>query len=272
MAKMTKQQQEKLDNAFARAVIHHQVAEARALIEKGASPNMRGPNMVPLFHVPIYENDIEMVKLMLEYDVLDIPDAQGYTALNVAVGSSRHRILEVLLEAGLLVNDCPDLEVMWDEVPKNEKARRLMGTKPIHVAVSSEVTPESIEVFDILVREGADINALNNYGETPLHVASRAYWTKRLVDQDANLQARTTMGWTPAHCAAAFVNPEVLKALSDAGASLDAKNYAGDTVIEYMRQCPGPDFQALIAEYDQAKLTESLPQATKQKGKGGMRL
>ena len=59
---------------------------------------------------------------------------------------------------------------------------------------------EVLEAVRLLVEEGNDVNAANYRGETPLHGAAfrgANNVVEYLVQQGAQLDARTTQGWTP---------------------------------------------------------------------------
>ena len=76
---------------------------------------------------------------------------------------------------------------------------------------------------------GADPNARDDYGFTPLHRAAVFSETPEvitaLVNAGADLNARTEFGLTPLHRAAAFSQtPEVVTALVNAGADPNARD------------------------------------------------
>ena len=90
--------------------------------------------------------------------------------------------------------------------------------------------------------QGADPNARDKYGVTPLH---RAAWKSEtpavvnaLLDAGADLSARDKKyGATPLHRAAAFSKtPEVVKVLLDAGADPKARTKDGRTAFDFIEQ------------------------------------
>ena len=81
--------------------------------------------------------------------------------------------------------------------------------------------------------QGADVNAMNNYGMTSLHFAAGNNKNKNidvvkfLMSKGADVNAKSDegWGWTPLHLAAAYnKNVEVAKFLVSQGANVDAKN------------------------------------------------
>ncbi|USQ94625.1 ankyrin repeat domain-containing protein [Caulobacter sp. RL271] len=84
-----------------------------------------------------------------------------------------------------------------------------------------------------LVAQGADLEARDTYGRTPLH-AHAGNWQGRidtLLDLGADIQATDKDADTPLHKAAKSANPEAVKALLARGAKVGALNTAGLTPL-----------------------------------------
>ena len=91
------------------------------------------------------------------------------------------------------------------------------------------------------LKERADPNARNRYGETPLHLAAKFSEKPGVVavlkKAGVDLKARDKKGRTPLHTVAVFgERPEVVKALIRAGADLDARDKRGRTPLEFARK------------------------------------
>lgn len=256
------------------AIGNNDLVGARKALEAGATMNIKvGKDETPLFQAAIYAQDSDVLKLFIEFDAWDMPNYRGELALHIATAISSPEMVEILLTHGYGANDCTDIGSQWDGLAKTEHGQRMAGSKALHIAVSTEPTEEAIQCFELLLKHGADIHAVNNHGETPLHTCTDPYWTSRLIELGANIHAKTVQGHTPAHCAAIQDSSAVLEVLHEAGASLDVENYQGSTPIEYMRGHPHSAYHTMIAEYEQAKLKASVPQANKSAiKKGGVRL
>lgn len=60
--------------------------------------------------------------------------------------------------------------------------------------------PGNLEITKYLIEHGANIEAIDNEGKTPLILSSfngKMEVTKYLVEKGANLEAKKNNGWTP---------------------------------------------------------------------------
>ena len=126
------------------------------------------------------------------------------------------------------------------------------GSTPLHFASARARDPR---VVPLLVRAGAEVNALSASGETPLHVAARR------TDNPATIVAlieagaepgvwsrgiHSSYGWTPLHVAVeGNRNPAVTAALIEAGADVRARQEDGPTPLHDART---PEAVALLLE------------------------
>ena len=100
----------------------------------------------------------------------------------------------------------------------------------LHVAAFEN----DMEAARWLIANGAEVNAKNKYGFTPLYLAvlnSAAEVAKLLIDNSAEVNAKDKYGRTPLHFAAAENAAEVAKLLIANGAEVNAKAEYGDTPL-----------------------------------------
>jgi ankyrin repeat protein len=93
----------------------------------------------------------------------------------------------------------------------------------LHVAVRCHLA----EMVEWVLAEGADPKLKDQYGRTPLHLATRAEIAKLLLDKGADLEAKDSSGWTPLHSAASGGWVEVVKWLLSKGANPEAEDNQG---------------------------------------------
>ena len=105
---------------------------------------------------------------------------------------------------------------------------------PPQTILSRAVDTGNVELLEIAIREGADVNAKNEYGSTPLHKSARhgrLEVARALIDKGADVNAKNDDGSTPLLLSAENGRLEVVRALIEAGADVNAKNEYGSTPL-----------------------------------------
>lgn len=88
-----------------------------------------------------------------------------------------------------------------------------------------------IEVAQMLIQKGADVNARSKHGYTPLHQAAefnKANMSKLLIDNGADVNAQNDEGVTPLLFSPSLDN---LKVLMDNNANKNAQDNKGNSVF-----------------------------------------
>ena len=98
------------------------------------------------------------------------------------------------------------------------------GWTPLHHAVCNQVRKG--ELVELLISKGAKVNAKDSGGLTPLHLTGWHGWNneeaaKALIKNGADLNAKDNEGFTPSHIANTWSAWGVVDVLADAGAELD---------------------------------------------------
>lgn len=85
----------------------------------------------------------------------------------------------------------------------NTRLKNKYGQTPLHLTISTDIDSDWVDMVERLIKNGADINAQTNQGDTILHLAvnmKKDAWTKTLLERYGaliNLNIKNEKGWTP---------------------------------------------------------------------------
>jgi ankyrin repeat protein len=160
---------------------------------------------------------------------LDKKDKDGNTTLHIAVLNGNYPVTEALLSKGINVN-----------------TRNYSGNTPVHTGILSEKV--NLQVINLLLDSGADINATNNQDQTPLILASsRESNTMEFEDQINLVEMLINRGAAPdavdkfkanaLHYAAFNGKPlKVVEILADSVNDIDTQTIHGFTPYDLAAQ------------------------------------
>ncbi|KAJ5610667.1 hypothetical protein N7510_007386 [Penicillium lagena] len=171
----------------------------------------------------------------------------GNTALHLAVEWKRPRIILFLIEKGASIdipNDDGITPLQLAASMDNCEAISLLLQRCAKVEARSLTGPTALQfaawkrhwvAFDLLIIGGADINVWNKQGETLLHEQARYSFSialaSKLLEQGANIEARTSQGHTPLQYAAMSGNKVMFYYLLNRGAKIDVETAKGETLL-----------------------------------------
>jgi ankyrin repeat protein len=200
-------------------------------------------------HEAIEEGDIEAVKQQLAEGADVNAGPEKITPLHYAAQGGEMEIVELLISKGADVNaknyerktplDSAILFAPQRGHPKHTKIADLLrkhGGK--HGTIYGAADGGDIEGVKEFLAAGADVNAKNYLGRTPLYWATNttAGGHKEIVElliaKGADVNAKTIDGVTPLHNAAEWGHKEVGEILIAEGADVNAKNNLGDTPLD----------------------------------------
>lgn len=125
------------------------------------------------------------------------------------------------------------------------------GFQPIHLL---DMYPEE-EILNLLLANGADINAVNDDGVTILHIVTDPDAVPLLVERGAKLEARDKDGWTPLIMQTNNQEngPDVVAALLAHGADPNAEGNGGQTALSFARETGDQSFFEVLTQFGASK-------------------
>lgn len=215
--------------ALCNAVRCDDVATIKDYLSQGVSVNVRSEDFeTPLMQAATHGKlrSLEILKQM-GADELAV-DGKGQTVLHLAIATKQMYSVQWLLEA-YPSGDTPAANPKSWRLSRSPSSLSLRspkvlretsdkeGFRPLHVAASQNLT----ELLDVLIADGALIEARNNWGGTPLHAAifTNSLDTARvLLARSAKVDVVDVNGMSPLHWAPKLGHCEALNLLIKAGA------------------------------------------------------
>ncbi len=215
-------------------------AVRQAVTENPSRVNAPCAHSDPPLHVALRNGLPELFRWLLERGAdANVRDSRGDPILHTAVifDLTDQTATQALLKHGAKVN-----------------GRRSDGGTPLHTAAALS-RPASVKT---LLAAGADPNAPDEWGETPLHKASVPQPTASpenatetihlLVAGGANPAARKKNGDRPLHSAALIGSAIAARALLKEGAQADAPGCGGGTALHVAAQFARPQVAEILLQ------------------------
>lgn len=200
------------------------VAMVELLLAKGARLNQPVKYKSALMHA-VSEDHFEIAKLLLARGEDVNTETDEGTALMMAVQRGNPQMVQLLLHDGARVN-----------VKHRSGNTALIMSADLSFAEmnakAGDPPPVSSEVMSLLLAQGADANAVGQYGRTALMEASSVAKVKLLLARGAQVNVKDEEGETALTRAVDRADVAVVEALLRAGAEgLNAQNEDGETLL-----------------------------------------
>ena len=204
---------------------------AEVLLKSEADINAKAEGGVTPLHYAASANACEIAEVLLKSGAdINTKAENGKTPLHFAASENARQTAEVLLQNGADINAkatlhtsiSPYYTTFLDKMEVEDDERELEDSTPLHAAALADAR----QTAEVLLQNGADINAKAKNGTTPLHDAALAdarETAEVLFQNGADINAQAENGTTPLHDAAWTNARETAEVLLQNGADINAQ-------------------------------------------------
>ncbi len=239
-AEFLKQEMDKQNQKFLRAVANNDLEEVKKLIKQGVDINTKDEKgFTALSHACLITKNIEMIELLIDNGAdIDTKTNEGNTPLISACYFGNNDVVDCLVSNGANIyieNDGGHNAKKTAEIILNNEAIEIIENRKEKITkkLIKAVKAGNVDKVKKLISAGGDVNAKDADGNSILMIAAidknKCDILEILLDNDADTELRNEKGVTPLMTAAHFGNSEGVMILMNYGADIFAQkdgNYA----------------------------------------------
>ncbi|CAL1539874.1 unnamed protein product [Lymnaea stagnalis] len=216
--------------------------EVKRLLQRGADINTANVDGLTALHQACIDDNIEMVEFLVEQGAdVDVCDNEGWTPLHATASCAFTEIARYLIKHGAnvaAVNNDGDLPM---DIAENDEMEALLREEMKKQGIDAESArceeeERMLEDANQWLKDKTIEEVRHpKTGATALHVASAKGYIKVmniLLEAGADVNAEDFDGWTPLHAAAHWGQEEACKLLVDNMCDMSHKNKAGHTAFD----------------------------------------
>ncbi|OQD68299.1 hypothetical protein PENPOL_c003G10753 [Penicillium polonicum] len=189
---------------------------------------------------------LDAVKKLLDNNAdLEIASGNGHTPLHTAACSGHAEVVKLLLDKGAKIHNGSD----GSKTPlycaclngHHQVAQMLLQWEPELMATHERWIPlfaasegGFLDIVQLLIQKGADIDAFDGFRETPLYIAcenGHIEVVRLLLDKGADVHHRNQFGWTPVNTASDEGFSDIVLLLVERGADINVQNESGESPL-----------------------------------------
>ncbi len=214
-----------------------------AKMSKTSIPRADSDLRLSPLHVAAMRNDLETVKELLKKGANpNEEDPDGNTALHWAVygpivgyALSPEQVSRLSDLIHLLIGGGAKVNAKNHALPAGSPYTLVGENTPLHYAISGRWSKDH-SIINLLLDSGADPNATDSWGRTPLHkCVFWSFYDREMADillgRGAKIDAKDDNGKTPLHWTPFFHVPEFAEFLLERGAGIETRDKAGETAL-----------------------------------------
>ena len=227
------------------AIFFGGIADVRAALMNGASPDALAPNGWTLLQMASSIGRVQAVRLFLSHaSTVDAVGELGATALHIASQHGSHAVVDELLRSSAAVGAVDRNGLTPLALALQQGHLEVATLLAAHGALTEDVASKELqlavaerdaEAVRWLLARGADPNATGDaQQQTPLMRAAlngHAPTTQLLLEADAEVERCTSVGLTALMAACQGGHEAVLRLLLEAGARVDREALDGTTAL-----------------------------------------